>query len=366
VKLNRIPFKRVNQRKAYRALLFVFCVAILVQLLIVAPLSIDDQKGLDEEPASSTTLSQNEKSKIGSDIGEGADLDSKAHSNGVPPELAGDQKMKSVHMLETRDGEKDWELWSDVARSNPDSGQVELQGVNSLFHGNKGVTYSVKGRKGLIEVPKKDLKVSGNVVTKTSSGYVFLTDDMSYFSKNRVLQTDSLVRVLGPKSKGIHALKLTGKGLRTMLNDSKVEVLKDVRAEKILEKGQKAIIRSDRARFDGNSVTASFLGEVILDIDDMRITGPKADFLYDSTKDTLKSVVFSGGAKVSDPTKWATSKEVKVDFEEDKYVFSGNPRVVQNSDELHGEKIIFHDGGKRIQVIGAKAKMNMNRLKEEN
>lgn len=281
-------------------------------------------------------------------------------------EMAGDQKMSQIHMLETREGNKDWELWSNHAKSLPEDQLVILNGVNSLFHAKEGVTYRVTGQKGVIEVPSKNLAVSGQVETKTSNGYTFYTNDMQYSSEERVLSTQSPVRVVGPPAEGRKALKLTGKGLKTTLDESKVEVLSDVRAEKILDKGQRAVIRSDKARFDGDKSMASFLGEVILDVDNMRITGPKADFLYDPTGDILKSVVFSGGARVSDPNKWATSEEVKVDFQKNQYVFSGNPRVVQNSDELRGEKIIFHDGGKRIQVIRAKAKIDRNRLNEGN
>lgn len=281
-------------------------------------------------------------------------------------EVAEDQRMSQIHMLETREGQKDWELWSERARSLPDDQLVVLDEVDTLFHAKEGVTYRVSGKKGRIEVPHKNLEVSGQVKTKTSNGYTFYTDDMKYLSSERVLSTASLVKVVGPPKEGRRALQLTGRGLRTSLDESKVEVLDDVRAEKVLDKGQRAVIRSERASFDGDSTTASFLGEVILDVDNMRITGPKADFLYEPSGDILKSVIFSGGAKVSDPDKWATSDRVKVDFQKDQYVFSGNPRVVQNSDELRGEKIIFHDGGKRIEVIGAKAKIDRNRLDGSN
>lgn len=337
-----------KSRQIYRVLLFVFCIMILVQLLIILPMTIDDASS----PVTTSSEPQEEEDA------------SEAPTEGVPKELAGDQRMSRIHMLETREGRKDWELWSDQAKSLPEDQLVILSGVDSIFHGKEGVTYRVSGEKGVIEVPNKNLAVSGDVETKASNGYTFYTNDMQYSSKERVLSTQSQVRVEGPPAEGRRALKLTGRGLRTTLDESRVEVLHDVRAEKVLEKGQRAVIRSDRARFDGNKLTASFLGEVILDVDDMRITGPKADFLYDPRGDILKSVVFSGGTRVSDPTKWATSEQVKVDFVQNKYVFSGNPRVVQNSDELKGEQIIFHDGGKRIQVIGARAKIDRNRLEE--
>lgn len=367
------PFQRAfwSSRRIYRTLLFIFCLAILVQLLVIMPLKVDDSVQESVSQVESQTETPNKTpnktpdetlpSPVESAPGE-ASLDP---TESKPIEIAGDQRMSAIHMLETREGNKDWELWSQQAQSIPENQSVVLTGVKSLFHAKEGVTYQVTGQKGMIEVPKKNLEVSGKVETQISNGYRFFTDDMQYSSDQRVLFTDSAVKVLGPPSEGKRALRLTGKGLKTNLNESRVEVLSDVRAEKVLEKGQRAVIRSDRARFDGNKVTASFLGQVVLDIDDMRITGPKADFLYDTKGDILKSVVFSGGARVSDPNKWATSDEVKVDFLQNQYVFSGSPRVVQNSDELRGEKIIFHDGGKRIQVIRAKAKIDRNRLDGE-
>ncbi len=331
-------------------MLFVFCISILVQLLIIMPLTVEDTSDLEISPVAEESI-RKEQNK-----------DEPVRPEDAIAEMGGDQRMSQIHMLETREGEREWELWSDHAKSIPEDQLVVLDGVNSLFHGQKGITYRVTGQKGVIEVPKKNLAVSGQVETKTSNGYSFYTDDMQYSSKDRTLSTKSPVRVAGPPSEGRKALKLTGRGLKTLLEESRVEVLSEVRAEKVLEKGQRAVIRSEKAQFDGDKSTASFLGEVVLDVDDMRITGPKADFLYDPTGDILKSVVFSGGARVSDPNKWATSEEVKVDFQQNQYVFSGNPRVVQNSDELRGEKIIFHDGGKRIQVIGTKAKIDRERL----
>ena len=339
-------------RKIYRTLLFLFCLGVLVELLVVMPLTVKDQPAPTARESQTETPAPKE-----SDEADESEED-------APLEVAGDQKMSRIHMLETKEGNKDWELWSDKARSIPEEQKVVLSGVDSLFHAKKGITYRVTGRKGVIEVPKKNLEISGKVETKTSNGYTFFTDDMKYTSENRTLFTQSPVRVAGPKADGKKALKLTGKGLKTQLDEARVEVLSDVKAEKILEKGQHAVIHSDRALFNGEKETASFVGEVVLDVDDMRITGPKADFLYDSSGDILKSVVFSGGARVSDPNKWATSKEVTVDFLKNQYVFSGNPRVVQNSDELRGEKIIFHDGGKRIEVISAKAKIDKSRLDE--
>ena len=50
----------------------------------------------------------------------------------------------------------------------------------------------------------------------------------------------------------------------------------------------------------------------------MRITGPEAQFEYDSKKDEISGLNVAGGVKVSDTDKWATSDNLKIDFDADK------------------------------------------------
>ena len=276
-----------------------------------------------------------------------------------------DQSMKGMHMIETQEGRKEWELWADEAVSIKAREQLQLDVVRAVFFSDSGVTFKVTGRKGTVHIKSKDLKVTGDVVIRSSNGYVFRTPAMEYASGSRLLTSESKVEMVGPRdAKGI-SLKLTGLGMKASSEDSTMEVLSDVRAEKILEDGRKAYIRSHRSLFSGRNRTARFSGDVVLDMDSMRITGPQAEFQYDSVSQMVKSVVFSGGARVSDADKWATASNVRVDFETNKFVFRGNPRVVQNNDELRGQEIIFHNGGKRVQVKGARAKVDEKRLEQE-
>jgi lipopolysaccharide export system protein LptA len=126
------------------------------------------------------------------------------------------------------------------------------------------------------------------------------------------------------------------------------------------------LIKSHRSVFSGKDKAARFYDDVVLDLDSMRITGPEARFDYDNKTDTIKSVYVSGGARVSDADKWATSQNLSVDFVTNKFIFRGNPRVVQNNDELRGEEIIFLNGGKQVQVQQARAKVDERRLEKKN
>jgi lipopolysaccharide export system protein LptA len=98
----------------------------------------------------------------------------------------------------------------------------------------------------------------------------------------------------------------------------------------------------------------------------MRITGPEAVFEYGREQNLVKSVQVSGGVRVSDLEKWVTSQKVSVNFDKDRYVFSGNPRVVQNNDELQGEEIVFLEGGKKVEVFKARANVESREPEKAN
>ena len=277
-----------------------------------------------------------------------------------------DQSMNGMHMIETHEGSKEWELWSDKATSLKVKELLELEMVKAVFFSEKGVTFTVTGKTGTVQVKSKNIHIEGDVVTRSSNGYVFRTPSMDYQSAVRMMTAVNAVEMVGPKDLAGNALTLTGSGMEARLDDNTMDILRDVRAIKNLDNGKKAVIKSQRARFSSLNRTAQFFGDVVLDIENMRITGPEAKFEYDSGSDVLKSVVFTGGARVSDADKWATAENVRVDFESNRFIFKGSPRVVQNNDELRGEEIIFLDGGKRVQVRGARAKVDQKRLEKVN
>lgn len=275
-----------------------------------------------------------------------------------------DQSMKDMHMIETQEGKKEWELWADKAESLKSGEVLEMANVKTIFFSESGVTFTVNGKRGTVQVKSKDMKVQGDVTVRSSNGYTFRTESVSYESATRGLSTNDPIAMTGPSDAKGQSLKLTGVGMKASMDKSTMDVLSDVKAEKGLDKGRKVLIRSHRAAFSGNDRTADFIGDVVLDMDTMRITGPQARFNYDAKRDIVKSVIFSGGARVSDTEKWATAQTVDVNFDEDKFVFRGSPRVVQNNDELRGEVITFLQGGKQVQVSGARAKVDEKRLEK--
>ncbi|MEO0337534.1 MAG: LPS export ABC transporter periplasmic protein LptC, partial [Pseudomonadota bacterium] len=264
----------------------------------------------------------------------------------------------------TSEGKKEWELWADEAFDFSSEQDWALSNVKAVFTGEDGVFFTVTGEEGFVEPDSKNMKIKGNVITRSSNGYVFRTETVSYTSFNRILQSPGPVRVTGPRDKNGDSLKMSGIGMETNMATSTMEILDKVKARKAVKGEKVARIRSNRAVMSGKRRMATFHGNVIIDMDDMRITGPDAEFVYDKSNKLVESMYVKNGVKVSDALKYATSENVKVLFKEEKFVFRGAPRVVQNNDELTGEEIVFLNGGKRVKVQKVRARVEEESVKK--
>lgn len=268
-----------------------------------------------------------------------------------------DQFMRGVHLIEARDGKPEWELWSHEAQGGKQQEIWNLTDVNLQFFGDDSQNFNVTGQRGRFVVASRQVSVEGNVKTLSSNGYTYWADNLGYDSQKRVLQSSGPVQLLGPKAKSEQGLTLKGEGMATDLSTSKMSVLANVQAQQTFHTGQIANIKSSSAEFSGKSRQALFRGSVIIDTGTVRITGPEAEFIYGANGDQLESLVVRQGAKVSDIEKWATADQVTYLVNENKYLFNGNPMVIQDNDELRGDQIIFLNGGKEVKVLGVKARI---------
>lgn len=276
------------------------------------------------------------------------------------------QAMKGVHLVEVKnDGEQEWELWADEAIEIRDKEDWNLKKVKIIFFGEENARFVVTGNEGQIMVQKKNVLVSGKVLTESSNGYKYWADEVRYDSPSRLLMSDGPIELLAPPDRDLQRMRLVGVGMATDLNSGKIEVHSYVNAKQVIREDQIANIKSDKAEFSGKSRFAKFLNNTIIDISGMRVTGPEAELIYGQESERVEILKVRGGAKVSDVDKWATSKDLVVYLKEDKFLFSGNPKIVQGEDELVGQEIIFLNGGAEVQVKGVKAKLTKKNMEKE-
>lgn len=277
-----------------------------------------------------------------------------------PGESSAGQVMQDVHLVEAKPGGKEWELWAKKAIRPKDNASWTIEQVEIKFFGENEVVYTVTGDRGVVDSTKNDIRIVGNALMRSTNGYTFRTEAMSYQSKNRILETPYVIQMDGPKEPDGSRFTLTGKNLTSNLATNEIFINEDVKAKKSVKEGKVASISSSKAEFSGKTKKGRFFDGATIDIDSLRITGPEAVFSYSGNH--IDSVVVDGGVKVTDVDKYATADKVAVYLDEDKYVFRGSPRVVQSGDELFGDEIVLSQGGRKVQVSNARARIDSRSL----
>jgi len=275
------------------------------------------------------------------------------------PSAGAEQVMQGVHFVESRSGNRDWEMFAEAAEGYQSKGTWELKKVKVLFYSNDSVEFTVTGQAGNIDAKSKDIDISGHVETRSANGYVFNSEQLRYQAQIRVLKSHGKIEMRGPPDAKGNFLVLTGVDMETQVDPKIMSIKQNVVANMTVgEDKKRALITSGGAEFSGTSYAAKFYDHVGIEVESMKLEGPEAFFQYGQDKNFLESILLQGGVRVSDPDKYATSDQVKFEPLENKFVLSGRPRVVQNSDEIQGDQIVFIDGGKKVKVENIRARMD--------
>lgn len=274
------------------------------------------------------------------------------------------QAMAGIHVIETKNENKEWELWAENAIGLKMQGDLTLQDIKASFFADKGISFEVIGRTGSISSGSKNMTVGGGVVTTSSNGYIFNTTSLEYNSKKRTLLSPTQVQVSGPPDLVGKRLSIQGEEMLADLNLGTVSIERNVKAKKRIQRNQNMEVLAEKVNLSGHTKAVQFSGNVAIRIDGMNINSPDALFKYNPNTEQLESIDLEGGVKVKDIYKVATSEKLSINLVKNEYVFSGNPRVVQDNDEVRGDKIIFLDGGKKVKIQNAKVKVSEDTMKK--
>lgn len=265
--------------------------------------------------------------------------------------------MKDVHLVESKAGARDWELYAEAAEGYAGQGSWELKNVKVLFYSGEKVEFTVTGQSGRIDSKTKDMEIAGEVSTISNNGYRFQSPSLIYLADMRLLKSPEKIRMISPPDENGKAMQLDGEKMQAMVDKSVMTISNGVVAKKQMNDGKIFVIKSQVAEFSGHDNSAKFLEKVMIELDTMRMEGPEAQFSYKEGTEMLQSILMRGGVRVSDIDKYATSEAVRFDPKDNRFTLTGKPRVVQNNDEILGDQIIFIDGGKKVKIENIKARV---------
>ena len=259
-----------------------------------------------------------------------------------------EQKMVGVHLVENSNNAKGWELHADEATGSSEELWV-LKKVKVEFYNDNQSSFVVSGDVGEINGQTKNMVIRGQVITQSSNGYQFQTNDMNYLAETKMLVSDNLVTMLGPDDKNGAGFKLNGQGFRIDLTKNKMFIESNVEASKAVD-GKNFNVTSNTAEFSNKNQEALFAGNVFMKFDKTTITAPQAFFKYSEKQKALESILLKDKVVLKDEGKSAVCQQLLMNLVTDVMTLSGQPKVQMGEDEIQGEEIVFLEGGKKVKM----------------
>lgn len=106
--------------------------------------------------------------------------------------------LQQVHMIETREGAKLWEIRADQVEVNEREGFTVLTRVNRpiqiAFYSSQGQATCVADR-ATLDLTTKDVRLEGGVVARSEQGVELKTEQLRWIAASRRLQTDQAVTI---------------------------------------------------------------------------------------------------------------------------------------------------------------------------
>lgn len=321
----RLQIQKINRYSVFFILLILF---IFIEIIIISPTVLEKNNDEDSTPVETHGSAEAAKSTSG--------------KSGV------EQKMRGVHLVESRDNENGWELYANEAVGTSDSKWI-VQKVKIQFFSESKTNYVVTGDVGEIDGSSKDMVIRGHVTTISSNGYLFKTDSLRYVSKEKIMTSPDPVTMEGPNDNNGRGFRLKGEKLLVDITKNTMSILDKIVATKAINE-KNFHLTSTQADFSNKTQEAVFSGHVKMTLGVLTLQSPIASFSYSDLNKALVKVLLQNGVVFTQLDRKGTCNELEIDLLQDKMIMRGDPKVQQGSDEIRGNEIVFIDGGKKIKI----------------
>lgn len=118
-----------------------------------------------------------------------------------------DLKMDRVHIVQNKQGLKNWEMWADTAKVYQKKDYTQLENIRLRFYPKNGKIMNVTADKGQMENESRNMHLQGNVLILSQDGLSLRTESLRFHPKEKRIHTEEKIVVEGK------SFRLTGVGL---------------------------------------------------------------------------------------------------------------------------------------------------------
>lgn len=136
--------------------------------------------------------------------------------------------LQQVHMIETRDGSKLWEVRADQVEVNERQGFTVLtriaRPIQIAFYSSQGQVTCVADR-ATLDLTTKDVRLEGGVVARSEQGMELKTEQLRWIAASRRLETDQAVTIVRGN------LVTRGRGMEAETDLERVRILQNITSQ---------------------------------------------------------------------------------------------------------------------------------------
>lgn len=118
------------------------------------------------------------------------------------------------------------------------------------------------------------------------------------------------------------------------------------------EKREPLVVTSDRMEADELGNTVTFIGAVTLKKENMTVTADQVVVFYDPVNKKVREIQARGNVAVRQEGRVALANTAVYYSNEEKVVLTGEPRIIENENELRGERITLFMRSERSIIEG--------------
>ncbi|WP_197282181.1 LPS export ABC transporter periplasmic protein LptC [Dethiosulfatarculus sandiegensis] len=134
----------------------------------------------------------------------------------------GKPRVQGLSYTQVTDGVRKWRLSADRAKMDRKTGVITLFNVNVTFFKEKGGWIKIKSDRADYDQKNQVVGLKGKVRGRTSDGLTLRTEAMTYFDKEKLVDTDYPVTVAGKR------FKINSRGMKVFVPEERVVFKKEV------------------------------------------------------------------------------------------------------------------------------------------
>ncbi|HJP17256.1 MAG TPA: LPS export ABC transporter periplasmic protein LptC, partial [Nitrospinota bacterium] len=131
--------------------------------------------------------------------------------------------IEDFHLIEEKEGKKQWELNADKAEVLDSKGITRLRNIEMNFFQKNGDELFVSADKGIIQNSSNNIELIGNIKVSNLDGYRLTTEKLNWTSDKKTIQTDDEIEINGKD------LDITGKRMTVDVENEIFEIFGGVR-----------------------------------------------------------------------------------------------------------------------------------------